>query len=200
MGLSPLLILTLCGPERVLVVSTEPLFDYSGGRPSRAGGGGVVVARPPPPLQDAFMTGTPGGGWGAQNDPPLSPDRSEVRITGGIAFFETILFRPPVVSHHQSFETTLFGLACHESPFPRPPTPPSSFRGLERPPPPPRAQTVVCPSMPPPCVTFRLVVAPLRGPGQSPVLPFACCVGSLLCVGRCGRCSCWCRFRVRGDQ
>ena len=34
-GLSPLLILTLCGSERVLVVSTEPLddfvlFDYSG--------------------------------------------------------------------------------------------------------------------------------------------------------------------------
>ena len=43
-----------------------------------------------------------------------------------------------------------------------------------------------------PCVTFRLVVAPLRGPGRSPVLPFACCVGSLLSVGRCGRCSCWC--------
>ena len=51
-----------------------------------------------------------------------------------------------------------------------------------------------------PCVTVRLVVAPLRGPGQSPVLPFACCVGSLLSVGRCGRCSCWCRFRVRGAQ
>ena len=30
-GLSPLLILTLCGPERVLVVSTEPL---EGGTPS----------------------------------------------------------------------------------------------------------------------------------------------------------------------
>ena len=44
-----------------------------------------------------------------------------------------------------------------------------------------------------PCVTFRLVVAPLRGPGRSPVLPFACCVGSLRSVGRCGRCSCWCR-------
>ena len=56
------------------------------------------------------------------------------------------------------------------------------------------------PRPPPPCVTFRLVVAPLRGPGQSPVLPFACCVGSLLSVGRCGRCSCWCRFRVRGAQ
>ena len=51
-----------------------------------------------------------------------------------------------------------------------------------------------------PCVTFRLVVAPLRGPGRSPVRPFACCVGSLLSVGRCGRCSCWCRFRVRGAQ
>ena len=32
----------------------------------------------------------------------------------------------------------------------------------------------------PPCVTFRLVVVPLRGPGQSPILPFACCVGLLL--------------------
>ena len=53
---------------------------------------------------------------------------------------------------------------------------------------------------PPPCVTFRLVVVPLRGPGRSPVLPFACCVGSLLSVGRCGRCSCWCRFCVRGAQ
>ena len=52
----------------------------------------------------------------------------------------------------------------------------------------------------PPCVTFRRAVAPLRGPGRSPVLPFACCVGSLLSVGRCGRCSCWCRFRVRGAQ
>ena len=52
-----------------------------------------------------------------------------------------------------------------------------------------------------PRVTFRLVVVPLRGPGQSPVLPFACCVGSLRSVGRCGRwCSCWCCFRVRGAQ
>ena len=51
-----------------------------------------------------------------------------------------------------------------------------------------------------PCVTFRLVVVSLRGPGQLPVLPFAYFVGSLLSVGRCGRCSCWCRFRVRGGQ
>ena len=48
---------------------------------------------------------------------------------------------------------------------------------------------------PPPRVTFRRVVVSLRGPGQSPVLPFACCVGSLRSDGRCGRCSCWCRFR-----
>ena len=46
----------------------------------------------------------------------------------------------------------------------------------------------------------RLVVVSLRGPGQSPVLPFACCVGSQHSVGRCDRCSCWCRFRVRGAQ
>ena len=55
-------------------------------------------------------------------------------------------------------------------------------------------------SVEPLCVTFRLVVVSLRGPGQSPVLPFSCCVGSLLSVGRCGRCSCWCRFRVCGAQ
>ena len=36
-------------------------------------------------------------------------------------------------------------------------------------------------------MTLRRVVASLQGPGQSPVLP----VGSLLSVGRCGRCSCF---------
>ena len=53
---------------------------------------------------------------------------------------------------------------------------------------------------PPPCVTFCRIAVSLRGPGQSPVLPFACCVGSLRSVGRCGRWSCWCRFHVRGAQ
>ena len=52
----------------------------------------------------------------------------------------------------------------------------------------------------PPRVIFRRVVAPLRGPGQSPIRPFACCVGSLRSVGCCGPCSCWCRFHVRGAQ
>ena len=55
-------------------------------------------------------------------------------------------------------------------------------------------------SSPAPCVTFRRVVVSLWGPGQSPVLPFACCVGSLRFVGRCGPCSCWCRFRVGGPH
>ena len=47
---------------------------------------------------------------------------------------------------------------------------------------------------------FRRVAVSLRGPGQSPALPFTCCVGSLCVVGCCGLCSCWCRFRVRGAQ
>ena len=34
----------------------------------------------------------------------------------------------------------------------------------------------------------------------SPVLPFACRVGSLCSDGRCGRCSCWCRVRGSGVQ
>ena len=50
---------------------------------------------------------------------------------------------------------------------------------------------------PAPCVTFRRVTVSLRGPGQSPVLPFACCVGSLPFVGCSSLCSCWCCCRVR---
>ena len=47
-------------------------------------------------------------------------------------------------------------------------------------------------------MTFRLVVAHLQGPGQSRVRPFACCVGSLLSVGRCCArpCPSWCGSRV----
>ena len=80
-GLSPLLILTLCGPERVLVVSTEPPDDLSClttpgvGRPgdgavARAvwgGGRGFGTQKfvyPPPPLQSPGVArdGLPGGG------------------------------------------------------------------------------------------------------------------------------------------
>ena len=46
-GLSPLLILTLCGPERVLVVSTEPPDDLSCLTTPAAGGGGGRVEHPP---------------------------------------------------------------------------------------------------------------------------------------------------------
>ena len=50
-GLSPLLILTLCGPERVLVVSTEPLDDLfclttpGSAVPETGGGGGWLRVR-----------------------------------------------------------------------------------------------------------------------------------------------------------
>ena len=63
--------------------------------------------------------------------------------------------------------------------------------------PPPQHTAALCQ---PPCVKFHRVVAPLRDPGESPVLPFACCVVLLPSVGRCGWCSCWCRFRIRGAQ
>ena len=51
---------------------------------------------------------------------------------------------------------------------------------------------------PTPCVTFRRVAVSLRGPRQSPVLPFACCVGSMLSDGRCALCSVWRRFWLAG--
>ena len=73
--------------------------------------------------------------------------------------------------------------ACRLSPFPDPP--PKVLGGSVDPPP-------SC-DIPSGCCFFT-------GPGQSPVLSFACCVESLLSVGRCGRCSCWCRFRIRRAQ
>ena len=39
-----------------------------------------------------------------------------------------------------------------------------------------------------PCVTFRRAAVSLWSAGQSPVLPFACCVGSLRSDGRCILC------------
>ena len=76
--------------------------------------------------------------------------------------------------------------------FPCPPPPPPS-PGL-------RLKEVMPPPPPPPCVTFCRVAVSLRGPGQSPVLPFVCCVGSLPSDGRGGRCSLLSRFRVSGAQ
>ena len=61
LGLSPLLILTLCGPERVLVVSTEPPDDLSClttpgvGRP----GDGLL----PVPLTRCIQMHTPSPCW-----------------------------------------------------------------------------------------------------------------------------------------
>ena len=111
-------------------------------------------------------------------------------IPSGRCFFTGALDGHPHGSHYpqKSPDSSSFHIP---SPHPSLGSPRSSVRegtqGQPYPPPPPRG-------------TFRGVVAPLRGPGQSPVRPFACCVGSLRSVGRCGRCSCWCRFRVRGAQ
>ena len=49
-------------------------------------------------------------------------------------------------------------------------------------------------------MTFCRVAVSLRGPGRSPVLPFACCVWLPRSVTRCSRCSRWCRLHVRGAQ
>ena len=76
-GLSPLLILTLCGPERVLVVSTEPPDDLSClttpgvGRP----GDGLL----PVPLTRCIQMHTPSlGGEGGQLSPvPQAPRREQ---------------------------------------------------------------------------------------------------------------------------
>ena len=74
-GLSPLLILTLCGPERVLVVSTEPLDDLS----CLWGGGGVVPGE---------------GGWGSgrplrlsllADQPGAHIQKAECHLGGGRA-------------------------------------------------------------------------------------------------------------------
>ena len=82
--------------------------------------------------------------------------------------------------------------AIVEVPLPRwwsycPPTPSLLRMAIPRPPIPPR-------------VTLHRVAGSLRGPGRSPVRPFACCVGSLRSVGRCGRCALWCCFCVSGAQ
>ena len=146
-----------------------------------------------------------GGGGGLSNSPPPPPPR---RCRGGVGHFWVLGF-----SENLRWGGGGGGGGSRITPPRRAawgskallgPVPPSDPRALRagmlnpltpikykpapaRPPPRVRQQTV---PPPPPCVTFRRVVVSLRGPGQSPGLPFACCVGSLLSVGRCGRCSC----------
>ena len=95
-GLSPLLILTLCGPERVLVVSTEPPDDLSClttpgvGRP---GDGAVARAvdqgHPDAPSESTLGLPTPaltcahqgGGGWmGATRRSPVYSRKSPIAV------------------------------------------------------------------------------------------------------------------------
>ena len=58
-----------------------------------------------------------------------------------------------------------------------------------------------CPPFASPCFLghdIRRAAVSSLGPGQPPVLPFVCCVGSLCPDGRCGPCSLWCHFRISG--
>ena len=62
MGLSPLLILTLCGPERVLVVSTEPPDDGGGGGSLGAGGYGLIRTTGQAAVGTAVLSATQASG------------------------------------------------------------------------------------------------------------------------------------------
>ena len=231
MCLSPLLILTLCGPERVLVVSTEPPDDLSClttpgvGRPGDGAVAHAVDQVHPEAHSESEPRETPGSNPGAVTTPrgsgagaggacganeargglghPLTDEGSAVpERRMAIAWHCTAL---PDLCRHRS---SLWGVAVGGRRWVgrRGGQPWGSRAKLDQAiaeaPPPDRGGGVRGPArpQPTPCVTFRPVVAPLRGPGQSPALPFACCVGSLRSVGRCGRCSRWCRFRVRGAQ
>ena len=161
------------GQQRAL--SADSGFGAKGGSKSRIWEQGARGARFPDhprvaPVKGATDGPARGGGWGRHADAFKSASHGEFVLN----------FLVPWAS-----DCHFTGGSVTGAPFPEPP-PPAWVRGLGRP--------------PPPCVTFRRVVVSLRGPGQSPVLPFTCCVGALRSVGRCGRCSCWCRFRVRGAQ
>ena len=79
-GLSPLLILTLCGPERVLVVSTEPPHDLSCMTTPRVGcpGDGLL----PMPLTRGIQMHTPSpcGGLPTGGAGGLEPNSSKVCV------------------------------------------------------------------------------------------------------------------------
>ena len=79
-GLSPLLILTLCGPERVLVVSTEPLDDLS--CLTTPGVGRPRDRLLPVPLTRCIQMHTPSP-CGGLPTPALTCARRSVRWMGG---------------------------------------------------------------------------------------------------------------------
>ena len=157
---------------------TTPLPKDTPGLGEGGGGG----PSPPPPCQNANQTKCPPrapSGAGLPPPPPAGQTDPVHKCEG-----------------HQCTEESASGI--HQAlmrPAPRSKYP-STNNHSTQPPGPPTAPD----RPPPPRVTFRRVVVPLWGPGQSPGLPSACCAGSLRSVGRCGRCSCWFRVRVSGAQ
>ena len=82
-GLSPLLILTLCGPERVLVVSTEPPDDLSCLTTPGVGCPGDWLL--PVPLTRCIQMHTQGGGGALKAEGVCRLVRLVVRpLNGGV--------------------------------------------------------------------------------------------------------------------
>ena len=100
-GLSPLLILTLCGPERVLVVSTEPPDDLSCWTTPGVGGGGGRI-RCQVNLAVGNLAEAPG--FCVENPKPnLRPTKSPpppCNIPSGCCFFTGALDSHPFFPSH----------------------------------------------------------------------------------------------------
>ena len=101
-GLSPLLILTLCGPERVLVVSTEPPDDLSClttpgvGRPRDEAVAWRRGVRAQQGDWDDGLCRRRGGGWGSFEElsafrAPTSDDHYRQRGGGGAGYPSLII-------------------------------------------------------------------------------------------------------------
>ena len=181
-----------------------------GGLSTSGAGGGGGLARPPPPPKGMIdrppkivptLTPGPGGDLGPKFSKIRKLEFWNQRVEGSekvSLVMYLVKEKNLTIFNAQTYFRRLwcqnsFGRGAVRAPVTCPPPLP-----VRQPAPPPHSLFLGGHTTP--CVTFRRVVAPLRGPGQSPVLPFACCVRSLLSVGRCGRCSCLCRFRVRGAQ
>ena len=137
-GLSPLLIRTLCGPECVLVVSTEPL-EWGGGVPTPQGRGDqqdlqcrriippslprpspVDVSQTPRPVQppgppEDWGLPPPGCGGGCGKHPPIPPAPRESPLQRAPEAFRTGPRRGPL--HNVGSSGAVLGAQTNEEGF-----------------------------------------------------------------------------------
>ena len=134
---------------------------------------------PPPPLlgRRAGRGGVRRGGCptcralgGGGVDPNLYGSTTHLLGEGAGGFGEKTFFGPKFVFRRLQHQHPFLHKTKGPARKPIFPTPPLRRRGSH-------------------CVTFRRAAVSLRGPGQSPFLPFACCVGLLRSDGRRGLCS-----------